>query len=299
MLAKLSIAGLQVSGIYDSYFGQWRSGIFDYAESKGLHILPAHYYTPIPTKHDYARARRRNSLSGLELDSKAGANRVNGLVELYKSDLGFLKGSPDYSPSNQALAPLDAAVLYTSVRQAKPFRIIEIGSGYSTLVIAKAIRDENCKTHFTCIEPFLPAYLEPTPSGVSEVIETALQQVPISRFKELDAGDILFIDSTHVVRYDSDVVYEILEILPSLKPGVIIHVHDIFLPDDYPEEWLQQHRFFWNEQYMLQAFLSMNPFFKIEIPVHAVKSILSDETNNIVPPSTSGAFTTSLWMRKV
>lgn len=299
MAAKLSLKGLLATGIYESYFGQWRNDFFDYAEKNGVHILPVHYYTPIPTKPDQQRARRANSMAGIELDITAGAARASRLIEKYQTDLKFLNGSPEFDPSNQALHPLDAALLYGSIRDARPKRIIEIGSGHSTLVISKALKDEGCNTQFTCIEPFIPDYLKPTPYGVSEIIEKTLQEVPGSCFTELHANDILFIDSTHVVRYDSDVVYEILEILPSLNPGVIVHVHDIFLPDDYPELWLSQSRFFWNEQYMLQAFLSMNPFFKIEIPVHAIKSMLSDEAAYIVPLQNSVVSPNSLWMRKL
>ena len=86
-------------------------------------------------------------------------------------------------------------------------------------------------------------------------------------------------------------VYEILEIMPTLAPGVILHVHDIFLPDDYPEAWLRTFRFFWNEQYMLQAFLSMNPNFRIEIPVHAIKDQLDFVSSSDVEPA-------SFWMRR-
>jgi hypothetical protein len=107
---------------------------------------------------------------------------------------------------------------------------------------------------FTYIEPFLPSYLRPASPHISNIIEKPLQDVGLDKLERLEANDIFFIDSTHVVRYGSDVVYEILEILPSLCPGAIIHIHDIFLPDDYPEQWLSQDRYSWNEQYMLRPF---------------------------------------------
>src|ERR1035437_347813 len=142
----------------------------------------------------------------------------------------------------------------------------------SSFVIADALRGAGfTNANFTCIEPFLPDYLSPSLPGISEIIERPLQDVDLERFKQLECNDILFIDSTHVVRYGSDVVYEILEILPILRPGVIVHVHDIFFPDDYPQRWLNRDRFFWNEQYMLQAFLCMNPHFQIDIPAHAIR----------------------------
>ena len=167
-------------------------------------------------------------------------------------------------------------------------------------MISDALRDANLlDTRFTCIEPFLPSYLRPAPPQISEILEKPLQDVGLDKFEQLEANDILFIDLTHVVRYGSDVVYEILEILPSLRPGVIIHIHDIFLPDDYPERWLSQDRYFWNEQYMLQAFLCMNSHFKIEIPVHAVKNRISRSFGAIVLASDLSVIPTSLWLRRI
>src|SRR5262249_2682880 len=132
---------------------------------------------------------------------------------------------------------------------------------------------------------------------ISNIIESPLQEVPLSPFQDLEAGDILFIDSTHVVRFDSDVVYEILEILPVLKPGVVIHVHDIFLPNDYPNEWLKESRFFWTEQYMLQAFLSMNPHFSIDLPVNAISTRLSPDITSMLPKSS--VYPASFWIRRI
>ena len=299
LVAKVGLNALRLSGFYDGYWKHWRGEIFDYAEKIGIHALPVHFYTPIPTHLDFSRQRRPNRMAGIDLDIPAGAARADMLLDKYKERITrFLKGPNDYDRTNSGFHPLDAALLYASVSEARPKRIIEIGSGMSTFVITNALHDAGLtETHFTCIEPFLPDYLKRNRQGISEIIERPLQEVPLNKFKELEAGDILFIDSTHVVRFDSDVVYEILEILPILKQGVIVHVHDIFLPDDYPESWLKQSRFFWNEQYMLQAFLCMNPNFKIEIPVHAVKKTLRPD--ELLQPAGSSVEAASLWMRCV
>src|SRR5260370_42692915 len=117
-----------------------------------------------------------------------------------------------------------------------------------TVIITAALRGAGMtETIFSCIDPLLPDYLKTNQTSFRRTIERPLQEIPLERFRELEEGDILFIDSTHVVRFDSDVVYEILEIMPLLRPGVIIHVHDIFYPNDYPERWLQNYRFFWSE----------------------------------------------------
>jgi predicted O-methyltransferase YrrM len=298
-IAKVGVYALRLSGFYDGYWQHWRGELFDYAEKSGLHILPVHYYTPIPTQSDFSRRRRKNNMAGIDLDIPAGLARATTLLDKYKNQImSFLSGPNEYDAKNSSFHPLDAAILYASISEARPKRVIEIGSGMSTFVIAAALRDGGMtETIFTCIEPFPPDYLKRNREGISEIIERPLQEVPLPKFRELEAGDILFIDSTHVVRFDSDVVYEILDILPTLKPGVIIHVHDIFFPDDYPESWLQQHRFFWTEQYMLQAFLSMNRHFKIEIPVNAIKPELSP--NELLLPSASTIEAVSLWMRRI
>jgi predicted O-methyltransferase YrrM len=292
--AKIGLNLLRISGFYRGYWQHWRGEIFDYAETKGLHVLPVHYYSPVPAQSDLSRKLRRNSMVGIDFDVPAGLAKAHFLLEKYRDKIGtLLQGQSGYKPTNAGFSPLDAAILYATVSETRPKRIVEIGSGMSTFVITAALRDSNLQTNFTCIEPFLPPYLRGEQNNISEIIEMPLQDVGIEKFKELDSGDILFIDSTHVVRYNSDVVYEILHILPILKPGVIIHVHDIFFPDDYPEFWLKQNRFFWNEQYMLQAFLSMNPNFKIEIPVHAIqRSFVTDLAFQSTTESVS------LWIRR-
>jgi predicted O-methyltransferase YrrM len=267
--------------------------MFDFAERKGIHILPVHYYTPIPTRADIDRKRRRNHMAGIDLNLETGIRRAALLLDRYQTGIeNLFSGNVGFDPANAGFHPLDAAVLYATVREARPARIVEIGSGMSTFAISAAIRDGEISAKFTCIEPFLPTYLKNNLLITNEVIESSLQDVPIEIFEQLSAGDILFIDSTHVARFDSDVVYEILEILPILKPGVIVHVHDIFFPDDYPIDWISKHRYFWNEQYMLQAFLSMNREFKIEIPIHAIKSFLPYLEHSAVEPA-------SLWLRRI
>lgn len=117
-------------------------------------------------------------------------------------------------------------------------------------------------TEFVAIEPYPKAFLRELP-GISEFIRCPVQEVPIALFESLGANDILFIDSTHVVSIGSDVQFLFLEVLPRLKPGVLIHIHDIFLPQEYPREWVMESGRFWTEQYLLQAFLAFNAAFEI------------------------------------
>ena len=152
------------------------------------------------------------------------------------------------------------------IRHFKPKKIIEIGSGYSTLLSAKAIlknEAEGDKCYLKAIEPYPNEIIKKGFPGLGKLIIDEAQNIPLSEFKELKENDIIFIDSSHVLKLGSDVKYEYLEILPSLEKGVIAHVHDIFLPKEYPREWVFSKHRFWNEQYLLQAFLTFNTNFEI------------------------------------
>jgi len=159
----------------------------------------------------------------------------------------------------------DADYWYQLIRLKKPRNIIEVGSGNSTLMAIKAIQknqeeNPNYKCKHVCIEPYEMHWLEKT--GVS-VIRKKVEDVEFSFFSELGEDDILFIDSSHIIRPEGDVLFEYLELLPRLSNGVIVHIHDIFSPRNYLNEWLVSEVRFWNEQYLLEAFLSHNNSWKI------------------------------------
>ena len=214
LAAKIGIQILRYSGLYSGYFNYWRTTLFDYAEERGIHILPVHYYSPIPKRSDGFRHRRVNSLSGVDLDLVSGADLAASLLGLFHQELSsFFDNPKPYDPRNGAFHPLDAAILFSIIRKNRPKRIIEIGSGMSTLVMQAALRSAHDHSiDLKCIEPFLPDYLRGKQDRITEVIEKPLQDVDINMFRLLEAGDILFIDSTHVARFDSDVIYELLEI---------------------------------------------------------------------------------------
>jgi predicted O-methyltransferase YrrM len=148
---------------------------------------------------------------------------------------------------------VEAEALYGIIRSRRPGRIIEIGAGHTTLLISEAIQAEGHEGHYTCIEPFRPEYLSNLPAQVTTFKDTLLQDVPLGMFRDLNSGDVLFIDSSHASKYRSDVVFKYSTILPVLKSGVVIHIHDIFLPYEYPIRWIREARYFWNEQYVVHA----------------------------------------------
>jgi hypothetical protein len=166
---------------------------------------------------------------------------------------------------NGAFAAGDAEILYSFIRYLRPRRMIEIGSGNSTLLTLVALQrnkedDPSYNCDFRCVEPYAHSWLERT--GV-RIERSRVELLGVDYFSRLEAGDILFIDSSHVVRAQNDVVFEYLELLPSLKSGVYIHVHDIFSPRDYPRDWLVELNYQWGEQYVVEAFLSYNTEFEI------------------------------------
>lgn len=174
-------------------------------------------------------------------------------------------GSLEFYFNNGAFESGDAEYWYQFIRTVKPGRIFEVGSGNSTLMAIKAIRknhndNKDYKCEHICIEPYENPWLED--AGVS-VVRRKIEDVELSFFSRLQENDILFIDSSHIIRPQGDVLFEYLELLPSLNKGVIVHVHDIFSPKNYFKEWLEDEVKFWNEQYLLEAFLSYNSSWKI------------------------------------
>jgi hypothetical protein len=137
-----------------------------------------------------------------------------------------------------------------------------VGSGFSSLVAAEAIA-KNKNSALVCIEPFPLDFLRRGFPGLHSLIEKKVEDIDLEFFSQLDSGDILFIDSSHTVKIGGDVNYLFLEVLPRLRPGVVVHVHDIFLPFDYRRDWVMDELRFWTEQYLLQAFLSFNSEFEV------------------------------------
>lgn len=174
-------------------------------------------------------------------------------------------GALGFYLKNDAFKSGDAEYLYQLIRLVKPKNIYEVGSGNSTLMAIKAINknhddDPGYRCRHICIEPYEKPWLEKT--GVS-VIRKKIEEIELTFFSELKENDILFIDSSHVIRPQGDVLFEYLELLPTLNQGVIVHIHDIFSPKNYLKQWLVNQVKLWNEQYLLEAFLSYNKSWKI------------------------------------
>jgi len=161
--------------------------------------------------------------------------------------------------NNTFYGGVDGLVAYCMVRHFQPRLVIEVGSGFSSLVLGQAAQ-KNKSPGLICIEPFPRKFLREGFPGLRSLIEKKVQDIELEFFLQLESGDVLFIDSSHTVKIGSDVNYLFLEVLPRLQPGVIVHVHDIFLPLEYPRDWVMDE---WTEQYLLQAFLIFNSEFEV------------------------------------
>ena len=175
------------------------------------------------------------------------------------------RGRYEFYMENGAFGSGDAEYWYNLIRLKKPKRIIEIGSGFSTRMARRALKANELEdTGYHCehilIEPYEHEWLEELDVTV---IREKVENSDMRMFEKLEADDILFIDSSHIIRPRGDVIFEYLEILPTLDVGVIVHIHDIFSPKDYPAEWIVDEVRFWNEQYLLEAFLTSNSDWRI------------------------------------
>lgn len=203
---------------------------------------------------------------------------------------------PTFALGNVSFESGDADMWYSVIRHFKPKRIIEIGSGHSTLVARAAIavnsrEDRGYTCDHVCIEPFENAWLEACGARVHRAL---VEDLPTHFFQDLGENDVLFIDSSHMIRPQGDVVFEYLELLPTLRSGVIVHIHDIFTPRDYLPRWLITEKRFWNEQYLLEAFLSFNAEFEVLLPVnhlhHEAYEVLAAACADHQPSREPGSF---------
>ena len=245
--------------------------------ANGYHFLPKHYYLPIPDDTDdldnfwgvpsQLKGIDMNPLGALELLEKIAPPYLAEFRELFSMD--STGNDEEFHLNNGSYMAVDAHIYYLFIRHYKPKNIIEIGNGNSTKLAVAAgqvnQREFGKSPHLTSIDPYPSPIFKDGYKGLNKLIVKKVQDTPLSYYESLESGDILFIDSSHVIRSGNDVHYEFLEILPRLKSGVLIHIHDISLPMPYPKVYYDTH-FYWNEQYLLQAFLAFNDSFEVIWP---------------------------------
>jgi len=280
----------------------------EFAEAAGFNVLPRRFDSPVPhlEEIDFAALAKPRALPGIDLRVgpalellarlKPFAAELDAIPYEFSADgpfwftPEFLQSFPDY----------DTAVLYSLLRQLKPKRYVEVGCGYSSLVSSYALQRNQregaaCDAVYADPEPRLPL---DKALAFGRLVQKRVQALPLDLFTALQAGDVLFIDTSHVLKIQSDVEQELLRILPSLAPGVWIHFHDVFTPYDYPEEWVRQPLRLWaNEQYGVECILSGGSRYQIEIPLHyLVRDRLTAAREFYPRGRTRGQ---SLWLRKI
>jgi Methyltransferase domain len=258
------------------------------------YVAPGHYYSPHTAGADVARALTWSGTRGVDLAEKAQLELAGQLA----ADLAAPLRGPRYRSGNSMFGAGDGAVYQAMLRHFRPGRVIEVGSGYSTAVALDAAdaTAELADLQITCIEPYpdrLLGLLAPGDLGRVSLIRQQVQDVEVSAFKQLEPGDFLFIDSTHVVKAGSDVAWLFLHVLPRLPAGVIVHVHDIFWPFEYPREWLLERRD-WTEAYLVHAFLAGNAEWEILL----FSSWLWQCHPDLVPDRLAAEGPGSLWLRR-
>lgn len=292
-------------------------GLFRNLDRFGIHLLPKHFYTPIQDQawlnKNLALWARPTDMTSLQWDLNKQLRWVSEVCSNYYGEVcgfaTFTEGTQ--SGYGRGYGPVEAQVLHCVIRYFKPKRVIEVGSGVSTFCTLKALdlneREGSDPSQMTCIEPFPKPQLL-SMRGVT-VVKKLLQEVDVSIFQELQSGDLLFIDSSHAVKTGSDVPVLLLEVLPQLRPGVLVHIHDIFLPYTYSRDSLRNY-FGWQETALLLALLKGNSNFEVLSCLsalhyekrEALRIVLSDYSPQaefapgLALASSPGHFPSSTWL---
>ncbi len=274
------------------------------------------YYSPLPViaslERNAERWQRPSGMVGVDFDLEAMKARIRSLVATFGAEWQQMQPYQELKRSlyGPGFTEVDAQLLYLMVREARPRRVIEVGSGLSSFYLQRAGEangKEGRPLRLTSIDPFPFAGLARL-AGV-EIIAREVQDVGLDTFDELEAGDLLFIDSTHVVKIDGDVPYLYLEVIPRLRPGVLVHVHDVHFPFNVPyppDRYVLAPRWptYWTEAMLLQAFLAFNSSFEILLSAPLLRHHDEAFLRAVIPayrPVEAEDFDThfgSLWMRR-
>lgn len=249
----------------------------DIGDRVGYTVYPQVFYNPFPEPKqvDLEALKQKRDLPGVKFNLEETNRLMREFIKLGDETRAFIKNRPTDKIKwwDRTYPPCDSATLYAMLRHLKPKNYIEVGCGWSSRCSAAALErnkaeGHQCKAAF--IEPYPPPYLTEL-NLPGEFLKQKIEQTPLDFFLRLEAGDVLFIDTSHVIKTQNDVEYEFIHVLPALKPGVIVHIHDIFTPYDYPADWLvgtDTERGGNNEQYALECLLSGGGDWEVILPVH-------------------------------
>ena len=290
----------------------WSEPHFRFWQRLGVNFTKKHYSSPILDLREIRERQEiwnKSSLAGIDFNTTGQLYLLENIFPNFKSELNFTtdktKNPHEFYLINPGFGLIDAGVLHCMIRQFKPKKIIEIGAGNSTLVSARASlfnKENGVDTQLISIEPYPKQYLSDGFDGLKKLIVKKVENIGVDFFDQLEDRDILFIDSSHVLRVGNDVYSLFLEVLPRLKKGVIVHIHDIFLPYNYPNYWVLNKLAFMTEQYILQAFLSCNKAFEVLYANYFMSKEFPQKTNSVfIKPDgyTEENHGGSFWIRRI
>lgn len=281
---------------------------YDVLPRGAFDVVPHTYYSPIPDLSQLPDDiwSRRSELYGVDLDPAAGIELLESRLAPFVAEMDVPAQDPgrpgEFFLSNTGFEQVDAELLYAMVRSLRPRRVVELGSGYTTLLIGMAARRnaaEGVPTEHVAYDPYPRAHVlgetAPPPSRLEAIPAT---DVPMSVFTALEPGDVLFVDTTHTVKLGSDVNFILLEVLPRLQPGVVVHLHDIFLPWEYPRVWFEEMHYYWAEQYLVQAFLAFNSAYRVLLPAQALSREFPERLKRVIGSFGPGVSPASMWLER-
>jgi len=266
-------------------------------ERHGFHVTPVHFYEPIPDTQSLPETlwSQPSELVGIDMNDSMQLDLLRNHFSKFRDEYHNLPVEPPPG-QKRPFRGVDALVAYCMIRHFQPELIAEVGSGWSSLVLGQ-VAAKNKNSALICIDPFPGDVLRKGFPGMRSLIEKKIQDIDLEFFSQLGSGDVLFIDSSHTVKIGGDVNYLFLEVLPRLRPGVIVHVHDIFLPFEYRRDWVLEEFRFWTEQYILQAFLTFNSQFEVLLANSYLNHYHQQELKAAFPGLSSWAGG-SFWMRR-
>ncbi len=303
-LAVNSLISLLPARLLAAFFRSFELMIQSRAEAAGYNVFPKAFYSPFPLQEeiDWKGLDMRRKLPAIEINAEQAITLL-GTLAPYAAELQSIpyERTPEslFWFDNLTFTDFDAAVLHGMLRHLKPKRYIELGCGFSSFISSRALK-RNSEEGAPCEA----LYADPGPlrdmTGFvvhGKMHYQPVQSLPLELFGELDAGDVLFIDTSHVLKIQSDVEHELLRILPSLKAGVWIHLHDVFTPYDYPEDWLKKPLpLSCNEQYALECLLSGGDRYKVELPLYMLWKERFEVLQPLLPRGKTRPH--SFWIRK-
>lgn len=275
---------------------------FEELQRRGWHLQPNHYYWPL---NDLAFLREHPETwtraavpADVDWDIDAQLEAL-ARIAAYAGELDDVRDGPVSTPGEYVWGTQfpkgDACVYYGLVRQLVPRRVVEVGAGYSSLVLRRALEANGGECEVTLVEPEPNWNVLGTLPPDWNVVEKPVQLVDPACFEALEAGDILFYDGSHCVHTGSDVNWIFFEVLPRLAEGVWIHVHDLAWPWDYPVQWVLDEGISWNEQYLVQAFLMNNDAYRVRLAVSMLGTTSPHQVNELLPGMVGG----SVWIEKL